>query len=314
MKKILVLLALSLTLVSCNNSSNLETKIENNNSKETIITSSIAPISSIVNDISDSSVKTYTIVPIWVSPHSFDMKVSDAKTIADSKIVFTIWVWLDNFLDSSLVNKYNVILSDFVQLKKQEKHNHEHEEDNDENEWENDNWTNEFVNDPHIWLWIENTSIIAEKVYEELTKLDFDKKAFYRANLDKFNTELEKIKSDFDNSVKDKKTANFIVFHDAYNYLFDDLNIDQTKKSVFQENPGKDPSSQEFRELVDIIKKNNVKIIFKEPELSSKVVDVLEKDYNLKVLSLSPLWKSDEKWAYLENLKQNLETLKKIYE
>jgi ABC-type Zn uptake system ZnuABC Zn-binding protein ZnuA len=64
MKKILVLLILSLALASCNNSSNLQTKIESNNSKETIITSSIVPISSIVNDISDSSVKTHTIVPV----------------------------------------------------------------------------------------------------------------------------------------------------------------------------------------------------------------------------------------------------------
>ena len=311
MKKLFLVIALLFILSSCNNS-NLETKIDTK--KETLITSSISPISSIVNEISDSSIKTNTIVPIWVTPHWFDMKVQEARNISDSKIVFTIWSWLDSFLDSSLEGKYSVVLSDFVQLKKQKVHHHdEHENENDEHADE-EHEENELVNDPHIWLWIENTSIIAEKVYEELTKLDFSKKDFYKSNLNSFNSELTKLTNDFEKFSKNKKTKNFIVFHDAYNYLFDDLKIDQTKKSIFEETPGEEPSTAEFKELVDLIKKNNIKIIFKEPELSSKIVDVLEKDYWLKVLELSPLGKSDKKWAYLENLKQNLEVLKNIYE
>jgi hypothetical protein len=40
----------------------------------------------------------------------------------------------------------------------------------------------------------------------------------------------------------------------------------------------------------------------------------LEKDYGLTVLQLNPLWNSDNKDEYIKNLKQNLESLKKIYD
>jgi hypothetical protein len=37
-------------------------------------------------------------------------------------------------------------------------------------------------------------------------------------------------------------------------------------------------------------------------------------EYNLTILNLDPLWKDESAEWYLENLKENLENLKNIYE
>jgi len=53
--------------------------------------------------------------------------------------------------------------------------------------------------------------------------------------------------------IKGKKQADFIVFHDAYNYLFKELNIDNTKKHIFRSNVLSDPNSNDIKELIDKI-------------------------------------------------------------
>lgn len=307
MKKTLIFLTLILALASCNKATNLETNIDWNTKK--IITSSIVPISSIVWYIGGDNFEINTVVPAWASPHTFELKPEQMIKLEKSDLIFTIWIWLDSFLDKSIENKNTVVLSNFVQLQKWWEHTDEHENENDTKNIET---PLEF--DPHIWLSSTNASLIAEKIFEELTKLDFDNKEIYKANLANFNNELDNFTWEFSDFKKDKKMKSFIVFHDAYNYLFDDLKIDQSKKIVFEKTPGKEPSSKEFKELIDTIKKNNIKIIFKEPQLSSKIVDVLKSDYGLQVLQLNPLWDDDTKDAYMQNYKNNLETLKNIYE
>lgn len=310
MKKIIFLLGLSLALASCDNSNNLtqtsNTSVDKNSIK---VSSSIAPVSSIINYVADNTVSVHTIVPVWASPHTFELKPSDMKAISDSKAVFTIGLWLDSFLLNALDEKYNVDLSTSIQAR------NAMTIDTDEKDkaiWVGEN--SPFGLDPHMWLSINNAEIIADRVKEELIKLNPDKVDLYKANSAKFTQELEMLKSEFANFKKGKKEQNYIVFHDAYNYLFADMWMDLNKKFVFEETPGIEPSTQAFKKLIDEIKKNNIKIIFKEPQLSSKSVEVLEKDYGLTVLQLNPLWNSDNKDEYINNLKQNLESLKKIYE
>lgn len=308
MKKILVLLALSLALASCNNSSNTSsTALTQNNTIK--VSASIAPISSIINYVADNTVSVHTVVPVWASPHTFELKPSDMIAIGDSKAIFTVWLWLDSFLLNALDWKYNVDLSTSIQAR--------NAMTIDEDEKDKAIWVGEkspFGLDPHMWLSVNNAEIIADRVKEELIKLNPSKVDLYKANSAKFTQELETIKSGFADFKKGKTPQNYIVFHDAYNYLFADLWMDLSKKFVFEETPGIEPSTQAFKKLIDEIKKNNIKIIFKEPQLSSKSVEVLEKDYGLTVLQLNPLWNSDNKDEYIKNLKQNLESLKKIYD
>jgi zinc transport system substrate-binding protein len=74
-----------------------------------------------------------------------------------------------------------------------------------------------------MWLSVNNAEIIADRVKEELIKLNPSKVDLYKANSAKFTQELETIKSGFADFKKGKTPQNYIVFHDAYNYLFADL-------------------------------------------------------------------------------------------
>jgi ABC-type Zn uptake system ZnuABC Zn-binding protein ZnuA len=44
-----------------------------------------------------------------------------------------------------------------------------------------------------------------------------------------------------------------------------------------------------MKEIIDSINKNNIKILYKEPQFETKLVKNLSSEYNLKVLTLDPL-------------------------
>mgnify|MGYP002280486550 CR=1 FL=1 len=69
-----------------------------------------------------------------------------------------------------------------------------------------------------------------------------------------------------------------------------------------------------MKNIIDYIKKNNIKIIYKEPQIDSKIINTLSKKYNLKILELDPLWKSNTANGYFENIQSNLNNLSEIYE
>jgi zinc transport system substrate-binding protein len=142
---------------------------------------------------------------------------------------------------------------------------------------------------PHIWSNIHNASIIAKHISSELTKKDPKHKEYFEKNLTSFKTNLDSLKNDFLKNTKDKNQVNFIVFHDAYGYLFKELGVNETKKHIFRANVVSDPNSAQMKELIDDIKKENIKVAFREPQLNSSNLEKLASEYNLKIFVLDPL-------------------------
>jgi ABC-type Zn uptake system ZnuABC Zn-binding protein ZnuA len=69
-----------------------------------------------------------------------------------------------------------------------------------------------------------------------------------------------------------------------------------------------------MKNLIDKIQENNIKIAFKEPQFNEWNLQKFAKEHNLSILDLDPLWKSETKNWYIENLKNNLRGLKNTYE
>jgi ABC-type Zn uptake system ZnuABC Zn-binding protein ZnuA len=155
---------------------------------------------------------------------------------------------------------------------------------------------------------------IAKYVKDFLVWIDTKNNLIYINNFDLYKKEIDTIISDFKKYKEWKKQKSFIVFHDAYDYLFDDLWIDKSKKIVFREAVLKDPDSKHMASLIDSIEKWWVKVIYKEPLFTSPSFDNLITKYNLTVWNLDADWTDPSKNWYINQLKSNIEQLKKLYE
>lgn len=276
------------------------------------VETSIIPLASIANYIWWDFVQANSLIPAWVSEHNYDLKPEQIIEIEKSNLIIHLWLeHIDWFLDKVINNKENLIVSEWIELIKWSEHIHEDEDAEEDHIDENENHNE---SDPHIWLSTKNAIIIAEKITKKLSEISPENKAYFENNLNIFQKEIETIKNDFNLKNKNKKIKEFIVFHDAYNYLFDDLWIDSNKKIVFQKNVLSDPNSNEMKELIDEIKLHWVNISFKEPQLNDSNLQKLSIEYNLKVEILDPVWNNTSKNWYIENLKANLASLEKIYE
>ena len=331
MKKLFILFTLLFTLISCNTEKEISNNTQTNNVTEITensdrkeeklkIITSIIPLASIANYIGGEYVEVKSLLPAWVSPHGFDLKPNQMIDIEKSDLILSLWYdHIDGFLDKAIQWKNALITTNGIEIMEwSDDHDHDHkdehsEEDHDEHEDENhDEDEHEF--DPHVWTSAENALMIAKSIENKLSELQPKNTYKFAENYTNLENELLSMKQNFLNSVAWKTQAEFIVFHDAYSYLFAELSIDNSKKLVFRTNVLSDPNSAEMKEIIDEITIHWVNNIYKEPQFSDSNLDKLASEYNLDVDVLNPLWSDDSKNWYIDNYRNNLKALQKIYE
>lgn len=91
-----------------------------------------------------------------------------------------------------------------------------------------------------------------------------------------------------------------MVFHPAWGYFARDYHVQQLPIEV----EGKSPSMADFREAIDIAKKENIHIIFIQKQTDTHVARAVADEINGQVVVLDPL---SEDW--FKNMKQIAVTL-----
>jgi len=59
--------------------------------------------------------------------------------------------------------------------------------------------------------------------------------------------------------------------------------------AVIEEAPGKEPTIDEQRQIIDLVRELKVKAIFAEPQFSTKAADAIASDSGAEVLLLDPI-------------------------
>ncbi len=255
---------------------------------------SIAPQKTFLKKIGGNKVNISLMVKPGNSPHIYEPKPSQMKDISKANIYFSIGVefeknWLEKFHNQ---NRSMIIKDMGENITKIEMEEHSH---HDEHAKHNDHKDEHYGGkDPHIWTSPTNVKIMAQTIYEELSKIDSKNKAYYKTNLTKFLKEIEqtnkKIKKLLKNTPKHSK---FMVFHPAWGYFAKEYHLEQ----FAIESGGKNPKPKQIAFLIEEAKEENVKAIFTAPEFSTKTAQQIAKEVGVSVVKISPL---NPKWS--ENL------------
>lgn len=338
MKKIISLISLVVLLASCwGNTTIVENtppkKTETPSVEKIKISTSLVPLASVINSVGWEYVEVNTIIPPGVSPHWFDLSPKQMQEIADSEIIFIVWsLWIDDFLEKIDVPGKMVPLSTWLTFLSSEAHDHhdedgyeweeghsedEHEweehHDEDKHEWEEHEWE-EYNIDPHVWLGNQNIRMISQSIQAELEALLPEQAEYFAENTLAFQTDVEKIFTDFAAQNEQLQAKEFIVFHDAYNYLLDSASIPIDNKIIFSPNAIQEIGTAHMGDLIDEIEIHWVKHIFSEPQFSSDTITNFAEQYSLELTTLDPIGTDDSVSWYVANLKMNLEKLQSIYE
>lgn len=139
--------------------------------------------------------------------------------------------------------------------------------------------------DPHIWLAPSLVKIQAQTIYNALVELDGAHQDDYKANLDAFLADIAKLDQEIRAALAQVKTRKFIVFHPAWGYFARDYGLEQVAIEV----GGQEPSAQELAKVIELAKKENIKVVFVQPEFSQEEAKTIAKEIGGRVVPISPL-------------------------
>jgi zinc transport system substrate-binding protein len=159
--------------------------------------------------------------------------------------------------------------------------------------------------DPHIWLDPVRVKTQARTIAETLIELDSKGEEHYRKNLTAFEKELDQLDERIRNALADLKVRKLFVFHPSYGYFCERYDLEQIAFEV----QGKEPSGKELTNFIKMAKKDDIKVIFIQPQFSDTAARTIAKAIGGAVVTLDPLARN-----YTHNLQEMAEKVKKALE
>ncbi|WP_246369998.1 metal ABC transporter substrate-binding protein [Saccharibacillus deserti] len=277
------------------------------------------------------------LVPSGTEPHDWEPTPQDIARIEESDMLVYngagMESWIEQVLDaSSNTELLAVEASDNIGVMKaseEEGHDHAHEEaaaeeahdhaHEGESEAAHDHDHEEASGhdhgglDPHVWLSPRLAVQEVRNIQAAFAKADPDHADQYKSNADAYAAKLEALDSEFKEGLSGTKRTDFITQHAAFGYLARDYGL--TQVPIAGLSPDQEPAAKEMSEVVEFAKKHDVKTIFFETLVSSKVAETIASEVGAETSVLNPLeGLTEEEMAagddYLSVMRANLEALR----
>lgn len=264
------------------------------------VVASVKPLHSIVAAIMKDVATPGLIVKGAASPHTYNLRPSDARMLQDADIVFWIGHGLEAFLEKPLEalaadatvvemeDKDGIATLPFREGGPFEAHDHgDHEDGHDHAGAGEDGHEHEHGgNDMHLWLDPRNAEAMALTITETLAKADPANAARYQGNLKTFNTELAALDEEISRIVAPVKGKPFIVFHDAYQYF--ERRYGVTVAGSVTVSPEQIPGAERLSAIHAKMAELGASCIFAEPQFQSSLLKVVAEGTQARTGMLDP--------------------------
>lgn len=255
-------------------------------SEKPIIAVTIVPEQTFVKAVCGNLAEVITMVPPGNSPENYEPTPEEMKKFSKASLYFSIGVPTEKA--NILPNVGNVKV-----ISLQEKVAAVYSERKFES----------GERDPHIWLSPKRVKVMIKTIAQELSTMDAANKTTYEKNADAYIKQLDEVDKDISSALKNVKNKKFIVFHPAFGYLAEDYGL--TMYSL--EEDGKEATPQHLQEMIDLAKKEKIKVIFYQEEIDSSQSKAFAEEIGGKTIQLAPLAAD-----YIGNLKKMAQTMAEV--
>ena len=250
-----------------------------------VVIASIAPVEYLAKAVGGDKIEVQSLAKGDV--HSYEPKPNDMKAVAKASLFIAAGLefeeaWIPRFKASA--KNLVVVKSDakIAKLKEERGEQTEHDE------------KHEAHADPHVWLNPMLAITMARNISDALIDMDKANKDFYLKNFQKLMNDLLAFDESAKNELAGLKNRKFVVYHPAWGYFAAHYDLEQ----ISIERSGKEPKIDEMASTLKMIKDENIKVIFADPNRSQKSAQILASQTGAKVELLDPLG-----YNLLENLK-----------
>jgi len=239
------------------------------------VATTLAPLGEFVRAVGGEKVEVTVVVPPGAEPHTFEPTPSLMMDLAKADLYVMNGAGLEYWIDKLLAANKEMVVVDSSQgidlLQESE---------------------NEI--DPHIWLSLRNAAVQADNICTGLIEVDPKNKDYYIENRDDYLGKLKALDEELNQTFAGKKMKMFIVQHPAWTYFARDYSLVQIP---LMENE-KEPGPKYLGVVIELARKNNISMIFVEPQFNPKSAEVIAREMNARIVPIDPLAGN-----YLDNMK-----------
>ncbi len=245
------------------------------------VVASIKPIHSLVSAIMNDIGTPHLLMSSAGSPHTYQLKPSGARLLANADIIFWMAPTLESFLEKALKSvpqKARVVsLHDAPGVKllsaPDDQIGHSHE-------------GNEAV-DMHAWLDPTNARAIAMHIATVLAAIDATNSDAYAKNAIALDGRLADLDRRLAETLRPVSDRTYIVFHDAYQYFENRYNLDNAFAVIT--NLHQSPGAKRLSTIRKRIRELGTVCVFAEPQFSPALMRTITENTGARTAVLDPL-------------------------
>jgi ABC-type Zn uptake system ZnuABC Zn-binding protein ZnuA len=142
------------------------------------------------------------------------------------------------------------------------------------------------LGNPHYWLDPENGKVIARAIAERLARLRPTDKAFFDQRLGDFERRIDEAQKRWLAAMAPYKGVKVVTYHRSYTNFADRFGLDVM--GYVEPRPGIPPTPQHMFDLVNEMKRENIRLVIVEPYFDLKTPTAIGRQTGAEIVVLPP--------------------------
>jgi zinc/manganese transport system substrate-binding protein len=142
------------------------------------------------------------------------------------------------------------------------------------------------LGNPHYWLDPENGKRVAEAIAEKLSELRAGDRAYFTMRLADFSARVTAAEKRWLEAMAPYKGTKVVTYHSSFSNLADRFGLNVV--GFIEPRPGIPPTPQHTLDLINEMKRQNVKLVLVEPYFDLKTPNAIGRETGAEVLVVPP--------------------------
>jgi zinc transport system substrate-binding protein len=261
-----------------------------------IAIASIFPVADIVQQIGGERWEVLTLLPAGASPHTYEPTPEQVRQLAQASVSFQIGLGLEFWLEKLVRAAKNPTLvsvdlsqgidtiptpSPELPTTPQKGARRGHAPYQHQSSEEDADTHAHRGPDAHYWLDPIRMLQVVSRVEQELTKLDPESARLYAERAQRVRADLEQLHEEIMRRTAGLQNRRFIALHAGWTYFAPRYNLIQA--AVVEPSPGREPSPRYLAGLAQLMRRERVKVVVIEPQLTTTAARALARETGARV-------------------------------
>lgn len=229
----------------------------------------IAPHAAFVQRIAGPRASVQVLVPPGQDPHTYDVNPQALRELSRAALYFTAGLEIEKTLAPKVQRLGGIRTVDTlagIDLAP-----------GDAGE--------QAAGDPHVWLSPRLAAIQAATIRDALAAADPPGTQAYQQGYAAFAADLEAAGRRIAQMLAPHRGRRFYIFHPAWGYFAREFGIDQVAVQI----EGKEPTARQLAELVGRARREGVRVVFAQPQVSTAAARALAREIGAEIVTIDEL-------------------------